>query len=220
MSEDATLVTARHVAYVTERTADEGDFLRELKQAARAAGIPAIWINPAQASFMQVLLRLSGARRVVEVGTLAGYSAIALARALPADGRVDTIELDGRHADFAESWIARSDVAGRVAVHRGAGLDVLPGLRDGAYDAAFLDADKGNYPGYLEHALRLLRPGGLVMVDNAFAFGQLFDERPSDREVPAVRAFNELMAREPRVQAVIVPLGDGLWVGVERPGTG
>jgi caffeoyl-CoA O-methyltransferase len=218
MSEDATLVTARHFAYLTERTADEGPFLRDLKQAARAAGIPAIWIAPAQASFMQVLLRLCGARRVVEVGTLAGYSAIAMARALPADGHVDTIELLPRHADFAESWIARSDVAGRVTVHRGTGLDVLARLRDGAYDAAFLDADKGNYPGYLRHALRLLRPGGLVMVDNAFAFGQLFDERPSDREAPAVRAFNELMAREPRVQAVIVPLGDGLWVGVTQRG--
>jgi len=216
MSEDATLVTARHFAYITGHTADEGPFLRQLKDAARAAGIPAIWIAPAQASFMQVLLAVARARRVVEVGTLAGYSAIAMARALPADGHVDTIELEPRHADFAEAWIARSDAAGLVTVHRGAGLDVLPRLRDGSYDAAFLDADKGNYPGYLQHALRLLRPGGLVMVDNAFAFGQLFDERPSDREVPAVRAFNEVMACEPRVQAVIVPLGDGLWVGVKR----
>jgi len=217
MSAEATLVTARHFAYLAERTSDEGPLLRELKEAARSAGIPAIWISPAQASFMQILLRAAGARRVVEVGTLAGYSALAMARALPADGHVDTIELEAKHADFAEQWIARSDVAGRVTVHRGAGLDVLPRLRDGAYDAAFLDADKGNYAGYLRHALRLLRPGGLVMVDNAFAFGQLFDERPTDREVGAVRAFNDVMAREPRVQAVIVPLGDGLWVGVTQP---
>ena len=216
MSAEATLVTARHFAYLAERTADEGDFLRQLKTAAGAAGIPAIWISPAQASLMQILLRLSGARRVLEVGTLAGYSAIAMARGLPADGHVDTIELEGKHADFAEAWIARSDVAGRVRVHRGAGLDVLPRLKDGSYDAAFLDADKSNYPGYLQHSLRLVRPGGLIMVDNAFAFGQLFDERPTDREVGAVRAFNDVMAREARVQAVIVPIGDGLWVGVKR----
>jgi caffeoyl-CoA O-methyltransferase len=216
MSEEATLVTARHFAYLAARTADEGEHLRRLKQAAREAGIPAIWVAPEQASFMQVLLGVAGARRVVEVGTLAGYSAIAMARALPPDGHVDTIELEARHADFAEAWVASSDVAGRVTVHRGAGLDVLPRLRDGAYDAAFLDADKGNYPGYLEHALRLLRPGGLVMVDNAFAFGQLFHERPTDREVGAVRSFNDHMAREARVQAVIVPLGDGLWVGCKR----
>ena len=216
MSAEATLVTQRHFDYLTERTAPEGEFLRRLKVEARAAGIPPIWISPAQASLMQILLRATGARRVLEVGTLAGYSAIAMARARPADGRVDTIELEGRHADFAERQVAASDVAGRVTVHRGAGLDVLPRLKDGSYDAAFLDADKGNYPGYLAHSLRLLRPGGLVMVDNAFAFGQLFDERPTDREVGAVRAFNDLMAREPRVQAVIVPIGDGLWVGVTR----
>jgi predicted O-methyltransferase YrrM len=216
MSAEATLVTARHFEYLAQRTADEGDFLRQLKQAAGAAGIPAIWISPAQASLMQILLRATGARRVLEVGTLAGYSAIAMARALPANGQVDTIELEARHADFAETWIARSDVAGRVTVHRGAGLDVLPRLPEGAYDAAFLDADKSNYPGYLQHSLRLVRPGGLILVDNAFAFGQLFDERPTDREVGAVRAFNDLMARERRVQAVIVPIGDGLWVGVVR----
>ena len=216
MSAEATLVTQRHFDYLTERTADEGDFLRRLKAEAKAAGIPAIWISAAQASLMQILLRAIGARRVLEVGTLAGYSAIAMARALPKDGRVDTIELEARHADFAERQVAASDVAGRVTVHRGAGLDVLPRLKDGAYDAAFLDADKGNYAGYLKHSLRLLRPGGLVMVDNAFAFGQLFEERPTDREVGAVRSFNDVMAREPRVQAVIVPIGDGLWVGVTR----
>ena len=219
MTKEADPVTARHFAYVAERTADEGDFLRQLKQAARAAGIPEIWISPAQASFMQILLQAAGARRVLEVGTLAGYSAIAMARALPADGCVDTIELDPRHADFAEHWVARSDVAGRVVVHRGAGLSVLPRFPAGAYDAAFLDADKSSYQGYLREALRLVRPGGLVLVDNAFAFGQLFDEHPTDREVPAVRAFNEVMARTPEVRAVIVPLGDGLWVGVRQRAT-
>jgi caffeoyl-CoA O-methyltransferase len=216
MSAEATLVTARHFDYLAQRTAPEGEFLAQLKDAARAAGIPAIWISPAQASLMQILLRLQGARTVVEVGTLAGYSAIAMARALPPDGHLHTIELDGKHADFAEAWIARSDAAGRISVHRGAGLDVLPRLAADSADAAFLDADKGNYPGYLAHALRIVRPGGLVMVDNAFAFGQLFDEHPADREVGAVRAFNELMAAERRLQSIIVPVGDGLWVGVRR----
>ncbi|HZM00237.1 MAG TPA: class I SAM-dependent methyltransferase, partial [Planctomycetota bacterium] len=164
---------------------------------------------------MQILLRAIGARTVVEVGTLAGYSAIAMARALPAGGQVHTIELDPRHADFAERWVARSDVAGQVSVHRGAGLEVLPRFAADSADAAFLDADKGNYPGYLRESLRIVRRGGLVLVDNAFAFGQLFDEQPTDREVGAVRAFNELMAQESRLQSVIVPIGDGLWVGVK-----
>jgi predicted O-methyltransferase YrrM len=219
MSATGTLVTEQHFEYITARTTPEDRLLAELKAEARAAGIPAIWISPAQASLMQILLRAAGARTVVEVGTLAGYSAIAMARALPPDGHVHTIELEPAHADFAERWVARSDVAGRVTVHRGPGAEVLPRLPllPGAADAIFLDADKGGYPVYLEHGLRLVRPGGLILVDNAFAFGQLFDVAPTDREVGAVRAFNETMAAEARVQSVIVPIGDGLWVGVRLP---
>ena len=165
---------------------------------------------------MQILLRLARAREVVEVGTLAGYSAIAMARALPTDGRVRTIELEKRHADFAERWVAKSDVKGRVEVHRGAGMDVLPGFATDSADAAFLDADKGSYSKYLGECLRIVRRGGLIMVDNAFAFGELFSESPRDREVAAMRAFNEHMAKVTTLHSVIVPLGDGLWVGVKR----
>lgn len=216
MSTDPTLVTLRHFRYLAERTAQEDELLRALREEARAAGIPPISIGAAQGSFLQILLRLRDARDVVEVGTLAGYSAIWLARALPPGGTLRTIELDPRHADFAERWIARSDVADRVTVLRGRGADVLRTFAAGSADATFLDADKGSYGVYLEESLRILRPRGLVMVDNAFAFGQLFDERPTDREAPAVQAFNERMAAETRLQSVIVPLGDGVWVGVRR----
>jgi predicted O-methyltransferase YrrM len=216
MSADPTLVSARHFDYIRERTTLEDAFLADLRAAARAAGIPPIWICAEQGAFLQILLRASRVRDVVEVGTLAGYSAIWIARALPAEGRLTTIELNDRHADFAEAWIARSDVAGRVVVRRGAGADVLPTLPDASADAVFLDADKAGYPAYLREALRILRPGGLVLADNAFAFGELFAEHPRDRETPAVRAFNEVIAREPRLQSVIVPFGDGLWVAVRR----
>ncbi|HZL71795.1 MAG TPA: SAM-dependent methyltransferase, partial [Planctomycetota bacterium] len=118
------------------------------------------------------------------------------------------------YAGFAERWIDKSDVSGRIEVIRGAGLDVLPGIEADSADAAFLDADKSNYPGYLKESLRIVRKGGLILVDNAFAFGQLLDPRPTDREVPAVRKFNEIMAKEKRVHGIIVPIGDGLWVGV------
>ncbi len=216
MSAESTVVTPEHFRYLAERTASEDDFLRDLKEAARQAEIPEIWISPEQASFMQILLRLMGARTVLEVGTLAGYSAIAMARALPADGRVRTIEISGRHADFAEEWIAKSDVPDRVEVLRGQAREVLPKLSDGWADAAFIDADKPNYPFYLEQCLRIVRTGGLVMVDNAFAFGQLLDDQPSDPAVGDVRAFNELMARQTGLHSIIVPLGDGCWVGVKR----
>ncbi len=216
MSEESSAVTAQHFRYIAERTTGDDAFLQELKQAARAEGIPPISIAPEQASFMQILLEAARARTVIEVGTLAGYSAIAMARALPEDGHVHTVEFSGKHADFAARWIEKSDVRGRVTVHTGAGADILPGFASDSADAMFLDADKGNYPLYLEQALRIVRKGGLILADNAFAFGELFAETPRDREVGAVRAFNEVMARETRVHGVIVPIGDGLWVGVRR----
>jgi len=216
MSARSTTVTPAHFEYVAHRTRGDDAFLKELKKAAAKAGMPAIWISPEQASFMQILLKSAGAKEVIEVGTLAGYSAIAMARALPPGGRVRTIELNQDYAGFAERWIDKSDVSGRIEVIRGAGLDVLPGIEADSADAAFLDADKSNYPGYLRESLRIVRRGGLILVDNAFAFGQLLDPRPTDREVPAVRKFNEIMAKEKRVHGIIVPIGDGLWVGVKE----
>lgn len=213
MSASPTVVTAEHFAYLAQRTRGDDPFLTELRAAATEAGIPPIWIEPAQASFLQILVKAAGARRVVEVGTLAGSTAIALARSLPADGHLTTVELEPRHADFAESWIARSDVADKITVVRGRAQEVLPGLPDDAFDVMLLDADKSGYSVYLREGLRLLRSGGLFLADNAFAFGQLFHETPTDGEVGAVRAFNDELAAERRVHAVIVPLGDGVWVG-------
>ncbi len=216
MSDSSTRVTAAHFEYIAARTRGDDAFLLRLKEAALVEGIPAIWIATEQASFMQILLRLARARDVIEVGTLAGYAAIAMARALPAEGRVRTIEVSPKHAAFARAWIARSDVADKVEVLEGDARGVLETMRDASADAMFLDADKSSYPIYLAQSLRILRPGGLVMVDNAFAFGQLLDERPTDRDVAAVRAFNDRMAATQGLDSVIVPIGDGLWVGVKR----
>lgn len=217
MSLRATPITDDHVRYLAARTVAEDEFLRRLRAAAEAEGLPAISIAPEQGSFIHLLLRLARAREVVEVGTLGGYSAIWMARALPPDGRVRTIEVNPRHADFAERWIAQSDVAGRVEVLPGPGRTILPTLGPaGACDAVLLDADKESYPVYLAEASRLLRPGGLLLADNAFAFGDLFTAAPERPDVAAIRAFNDLLAADPRYQSIIVPLGDGLWVAVKR----
>ena len=165
---------------------------------------------------MQVLLKLCRAKDVVEVGTLAGYSAICMARALPQGGRVHTIEVSGKHADFAEQWIARSDVADRITLYRGAGKDILPKFKTDSADAAFLDADSPSYPVYLKECLRIVRSGGLIMADNALGYGRLFDPQAEDAGVVAIRKFNEVMARETTLSGVIVPLGDGLWVAVRK----
>jgi predicted O-methyltransferase YrrM len=212
MSAASTLVTEEHFRYLAARTTPEDAFLKALRTAAAEEGLPPIHVAPEQGSFMRILLSLMGAKEVVEVGTLAGYSAVWMARS---GARVTTVEFLAKHADFARRWIARSDVAGRIDVRHGAGADVLPTLATSSMDAAFLDADKSGYPLYLKECLRIVRPGGLILVDNAFAFGELFAERPQDREVEAVRDFNELMARTPGLRAVIVPIGDGLWVGVK-----
>jgi caffeoyl-CoA O-methyltransferase len=216
MSANPTLVTREHFRYVAERTRGDDEFLLSLKQAALAAGIPAIQISPAQASLMQIVLKLMGARRVVEVGCLAGYSAIWMARALPPDGMVRTIELSPERAAFAREWIARSDVAGKIEVLQGAGAEVLKTMQADSADAAFLDADKDNYPVYLDECMRIVRRGGAIMADNAFAFGQLLDPDPTDREVAGVRRFNDYMAAKPGIHGMIVPVGDGCWFGVRE----
>lgn len=214
MSATSTRLTDDHFAYIAARTPGDDAFLSDLKQAATAAGLPAIWIAPEQASYLQVVLKLIRARDVVEVGTLAGYSAICMARALPAEGRLRTIEFEPRHADFAESWIARSDVADRVTVHRGDGRAVLETFADSSADAMFIDADKAGYETYFRHALRIVRPGGLILCDNALAFGHVLETDSDDPSVRHVQAFNEVVARERRVHGVIVPIGDGVWTCV------
>lgn len=215
MSENAREVTSRHFQYIADHSASADDaFLRDLKISAEAAGIPRIWIAPEQAAFFDVLLRATGARRVVEVGTLAGYAAIRMARALPEGGLVDTIEVDALHARFARHQVAASDVADRVRVHEGDAREVLAGLPDDRYDVAFIDADKENYSVYLDHCLRIVRVGGTILVDNAFAFGQLFDETVDDPSVRAIRECNERIAAHPQMRSILMPFGDGCWMGV------
>jgi caffeoyl-CoA O-methyltransferase len=209
------LVTAEHLRYIAERTAKDDEFLLKLKAAADDEGLPRFWITPEQASFIQILLKLAQAREVVEVGTLAGYSAIWMARALPEGGHVRTIEVSSKHAAFAAKWVAMSDVADRITVRQGSGKDLLPKIKTGSADAVFLDSGQQEYPLYMQHCLRIVRSGGIIISDNAFGYGKLF-EAHSAAEGAAAREFNDLMAREPALHGVIIPLGDGLWVAVRK----
>ncbi|MFG0252823.1 MAG: O-methyltransferase [Phycisphaerales bacterium JB038] len=202
-------------SYLIERSPREDAFLKDLKDAALAADIPGIWISPEQAALMRIILHLSGARRVVEVGTLCGYGAINMARGLPDDGLVKTIEVNPKHADFAEEWIARSDVAGKIEVRLGLAAEVLGGMAPESADAIFIDADKESYPLYLEEARRLLRPGGIVMADNAFMGGRVLEES-GDADVLGMQQCNDALGHAPDFEAVIVPIGDGMWLGVKE----
>jgi predicted O-methyltransferase YrrM len=215
MSTETWSMTELLRAYVLEHSPTEDQFLKDLKDAAIALDIPQIWISPEQAVLMRIVLRLSGARDVVEVGTLGGYSAINMARALPGQGRLKTIEIDPKHAAFAEEWIKRSDVAGKIEVRLGAAAEVLEGMAPDSADAMFIDADKEGYPLYLEHAARLLRSGGILMVDNAFRGGAVLEES-GEPDVRAIQQCNNAIAASADFEAVIVPIGDGLWLGVRE----
>jgi predicted O-methyltransferase YrrM len=214
MSKDSTPVGPRQFAYIAAHTLPEDALLRELRQAAAAQGLPPIHIAPEQAAFLHILLRAVRARDVVEVGTLGGYSAIAMARALPADGRLLTLEIDPAHAAFARDWIARSDVAGRIEVRLGDARATLPALPAASADAVFLDADKEGYVVYLQQALRILRPGGLLLADNVLAGGEVSDPDARSPTARAIRAFHDAVASTAVLRPVIVPLGDGCLVAV------
>lgn len=200
--------------YISSLFAREDELLISLREDADRSGLPPISISPDEGRLLQVLLRAIGAKRVLEVGTLGGYSAIWMARALPADGELLSIELDPEHAAFATRYIARAGLDSRVSIRVGRALEVLPALDGEVFDAVFLDADKEPLPTYLEWALRLVRPGGLIMADNALWGGKVIDPNVDDEKTRAVREFNRRFATEPRLTGIVVPTHDGVAVGI------
>lgn len=175
-------------------------------------GIPAIQLGASEAKTVALLLKLAGARKVVEVGTLAGYSALVMARALPPDGHLWTIEYDPKHARIARENLAAAGLEERVTVLEGAGLDVLPTLEPlGPFDAVFVDADKRNYDGYGRWAAKNVRKGGLLIGDNAFLFGRLLED---SEEAAAMRRFH-LEAAE-AFDTACLPTLDGMLIGLRR----
>ena len=173
--------------------------------------------HPDLGRLLAILVRATGGRRVLEVGTFVGVSATWIARALAPGGRLDTIEVDPERADRAEAWFRRAGLADRITVHRGPGEAVLPGFPDGAYDLAYIDADKTGYPEYLDHAVRLVRTGGLVVADNVLAGGDVGrpESEDSDR-VSALRAFTAAALADPRLETTVLAVGDGVTLSAVR----
>jgi predicted O-methyltransferase YrrM len=168
--------------------------------ASKAAGLPEIAVAPNQGKLLNLLARLAGARSILEIGTLGGYSTIWLARALPADGRLITLEADPKHAEVARANIAAAGFADVVDVRLGKALDTLPSV-EGPFDLVFIDADKPNTPHYFEWALRLSRLGTVIIVDNVIRSGAVADASNTDPAILGVRKLHELIAAEPRVDA-------------------
>jgi caffeoyl-CoA O-methyltransferase len=209
--------------FVTRLIGREDETLRSIREETPKQGLPPISVGPDEGRLLHFLASACGARRIVEVGTLAGYSACWLARALPADGALHTVEYDPRHAAVARANLARAGLAGKVTVHEGAGAAVLPVLEKfGPFDLCFIDADKAGYPAYARWAARNLRPGGLVVCDNAYLFGSLHrgDLAATDERAPQAAAMREclrLLTDESIFSScAMIPTGEGMAVAVRR----
>jgi len=189
--------------YFTRQLLNPDPVLDAALEANTLGGLPAIDVSAAQGQLLHLLALSIGARRILEVGTLGGYSTIWLARALPVDGQLVTCELEPRYAEVARSNLARAGLADRVDVRVGPALDTLPTL-EGPFDLAFIDADKGSNTEYFQHALRMSRQGSMIVVDNVVRAGRVVDAESDEPSVIGSRRVTEAIAREPRVDATVV----------------
>ena len=203
--------------YITDLLVTSDPTFDAALAASAAAGLPPHDVSPAQGKLLHLLARMQGARTILEIGTLGGYSTIWLARALPAAGRLVTLEIDPRHAAVARANVARAGLADVVEIRVGRALDTLPALAaegQGPFDLVFIDADKQSNAAYLRWALRLSRAGTVIVVDNVVRDGAVIDAASTDPSVRGVRALNELLAAEPRVSATAIQtVGSKGWDG-------
>jgi predicted O-methyltransferase YrrM len=194
-------------AFLTSLLVGEDEVLTEATAAAQRAGLPPISVSPAQGKLLYLLAKTLGAKRVLEIGTLGGYSAIWMARALPSDGHLVSLEYNPRHAEVASGNIARAGLVGIVEIRVGAAAESLPTLAaEGGelFDMVFIDADKGGYPDYLDWSLRLTRPGGLIVADNVVRGGAVADGLNRDPNVQGVRSYLEKVAADPRLEGTVM----------------
>jgi caffeoyl-CoA O-methyltransferase len=205
-------------AYVLSRYEPEDEILKEIRERSQRAGLPDIQLAALDARHLEVMARMCNARRVVEVGTLGGYSGVSLLRGMAPDGVLDTIEIEARHAEVARESFRRAGYGPRACVHVGAAGEILRHLTDrGPFDLCFIDAEKEGYPGYLAWAADNLRVGGVVVLDNAFLFGRLgnLDAVTRETEVLAMCQTHEMLAHSGRFRATVLPTGEGLAVGIK-----
>ena len=203
-------------AYLAELTAVEDDVLRHARDRASAGGMPPVSAD--SGAFLRFVASWVGAQAAVEVGSGAGYSGVWIVRGLAPKGILTTIEVDPDHQRLAKDTYEEAGFPSRVRSILGRALDVLPRLTDSGYDLAFLDAVKSEYPEYLEHALRLVRPGGVILADNVLWSGRVADPKVTDADTEGLREYARRIAGDRRLDSVILTIGDGLAVSrVRRP---
>jgi caffeoyl-CoA O-methyltransferase len=209
-------------AQIIRRFAAEDEVLRQTLAAQHEAGLPEIQISPIQGRLLQVLVAANNTRKILEIGALGGYSGTWLARALPADGKLITLEISPKHAEAVRAAFARAGLADRTEVRVGAAGELLPTLQGEApFDFFFIDADKTGYPLYLDWALKLARPGSIIVADNNVRYGKPFQEPPPDEDNAGIAAYNQRAATDPRLRSILLPMDedgmDGFAISVVLP---
>ena len=194
--------------------------MRRLREATATMPNAAMQISPEQGQFLALLAELIGARQTIEVGTFTGYSALAVARALPADGKLVACDISAEYPRVGQPFWEEAGVADRIDLRIGPAIDTLAGLRadgqEGQFDFAFIDADKSNYSAYYDHCFALLRPGGLIAVDNVLWGGAVADPQNRNESTEAIRAVNTRIHQDERASVSLVPIGDGLYLARKR----
>ena len=209
--------------YIEHLLNPHDESLAQNLQNAQAADLPTINVSPNEGKLLYLLTKIAGAKRVLEIGTLGGYSTTWLARALPADGQVITLELDEKHASVARHNLDRAGVADRVEVRVGRASETLRALIDqheAPFDLIFIDADKAGYVEYLDLALQLAHVGTVILADNLIRNGRVFDEQPRDESARGAKAYNESIAARPELESIILPIIrqnlDGLSISIVK----
>ncbi|MGH2924825.1 MAG: O-methyltransferase [Solirubrobacterales bacterium] len=219
MPDKFTVLSADLYAYAVEHGARQDDLLRRLaaETEAELADVAIMQIGADQGAFITMLMRLIGARRALELGTFTGYSAICIARGLPDDGELVACDLSDEWTSIARRYWAEAGVAERIDLRLGPALETLRALPSSEpFDFAFIDADKAEYPDYYEECLRLVRPGGLLMLDNVFRDGKVLDPADDDPRTRATREVNDRAAADERVDVVMLPVADGITLARKR----
>jgi len=211
-----TALTPELHRYIVEHGARRDEAQRAVEEETEAmGGIAAMQTAPDQAALITLLARSIAARRAIEVGTFTGYGAIAIARGLPEDGELVCCELDPEYAETSRRNLERAGVADRVRIEVGPALDTLSSL-EGEFDFAYIDADKPGYDDYYEQCLRLLRSGGLIMLDNVLLSGRAVEPPPDDESAQAIAALNEKLATDERIDIAMLGIADGVTLALKR----
>ncbi|MGA2668155.1 MAG: O-methyltransferase [Ignavibacteria bacterium] len=201
--------------YILDTFVEEDDILKSVVRKTEEKDFPLIQISPELGKFLQMLVIMIRAEKILEIGTLAGYSAIWMARALPKNGKLITLERDQEHAIASRENFKRAGLEAKIEIITGDAVKSLDKLSDEKFDLAFIDADKTKYPVYFDKVIKMMNHGGIITADNTLKKGEIISQTPDD-EVLGTRKLNEKMSKDPRITSLLIPISDGLTLGVVK----